>query len=93
MYDHSEQPADETCETVVPIPRRPIPRLDGYVVAVVVVNVFELHSTDTADAHKDGAEEGDDEDADEVLPAVALNEPIFMFHCLVRFCLFQRGER
>lgn len=70
MHCHSEQPADETCEAVEPIPRGPIPGLERDVVAVVVMHVFELHTADAADAHQQSAEERDDEDADEVSPAV-----------------------
>ena len=78
---HSEQSADETCETVKPIPRRPIPSLEWYAAAVVVMNVFELHTAYATDTHKECSEERHHEDTDEVFPAVGFGEPFAMFLC------------
>ena len=66
----SDDAADETSENVEPIPGRPIPFSERNVITVVVMHVFELHTADAADAHQQGAEERDDEDADKVSPAV-----------------------
>lgn len=86
----SDDAADETSENVEPIPGRPIPFSERNVITVVVMHVFELHTSDAADTHQQGAEKGDDEDADEMLPAVGLAKPLWeycdnLFHCVVFF--------
>ena len=76
MDGESGDGAEETGKDVEPVPCGPVPGADRLgVVAEGVVHVLELHTGDAADGHEEGAEEGDEEDAPEVLEAVGGAEP------------------
>lgn len=72
MHRHGQQASDEARQTVKPVPGTPVPAPYRHMIAVVVVDILELHATDEADTHEQRSEERHDEDAHKMFPAVAL---------------------
>lgn len=52
MHQHGQQASDEARQTVKPVPGTPVPAPYRHMIAVVVVDILELHATDAADTHE-----------------------------------------